>query len=416
MDIIFLDNGLIGRGEHSYSLIKQVGEALTRRGVRHLGFGTKAMQASVAEELGVLPHFNYPLYFAVVISEREHDRRRTLFAKILGLKADPTQPSEIDTWRVLNASFEKDLRALPPDAWSADNLIVVPACSQNEILGLVHALLARPEGARPRVLCQLMFGPNWTAWGRPAKLGTKLYRKAFALARPLIGKTLFFTTENEAMRRLYRTTFRIETDILPVPFGDVAPAAAPAERPVFGFFGNSKSDKGFHLLPKTIEICRARGLAADFTVQLQHCGWEPATVAAEAELRRMQGIRLIEGVLNGQDYAAETSRIDAMLLPYDPILFGLRGSGIFTQSAAAGRPVVASKGTFAGDSITRGEAEGEIFSPYDAPALADAVERLAGRLQGSHGRAAALAKAFRQSHSADAYVDVVLAHALRKPE
>lgn len=416
MDIIFLDNGLIGRGEHSYSLLKQVGGALTRRGFRHRAFGTKAMESSVAEELGAIPHFRYPLYFGVVIPQSQLERLRRLLAKILGLNAAATAPSEIDTWSVLNASFEKDLEALPPDIWSAGNLIIIPASSQNEIFGLIRALLAKPEGDRPRVLCQLMFAPNWTAWGRPAKLGNDLYRKAFVLARPLIGKTLFFATENEAMRRLYREEFCIETDILPVPFGDVAPAAPPADRPTFGFFGNSKCDKGFHLLPKAVEICRAQGLAADFTVQLQHCGWEPATVAAEAELRQLQGVRLIEGVLNEKDYIAETSRIDAMLLPYDPILFGIRGSGIFTQSVAAGRPVVASKGTFAGNSVARREAEGEIFSPYDAPTLAAAIMRLAGRLAQSHVRAAALAKTFAQNHSAGAYADVLLAHASQQPE
>jgi glycosyltransferase involved in cell wall biosynthesis len=140
---------------------------------------------------------------------------------------------------------------------------------------------------------------------------------------------------------------------------------------------------------------------------LQHNGWEPATVAAEQHLRRIPDIRLIEGVLSENDYIAETGRIDAMLLPYDPCLFGLRGSGIFTQSVAAGRPIIASAGTFAGTCIARGEAEGEVFSPYDAKAFAAAILRLSGRLAHSHTRAAQLARNFARKHNADAYVDVL---------
>ena len=232
----------------------------------------------------------------------------------------------------------------------------------------------------------------------------------------MIGRTLFFTVENEAIARLYHRKFRIDVDILPAPFGDVTPAAPVAGKPTFGFFGYSKCEKGFHLLPWAIEICRAQDLAANFTIQVQHHGWEPATVAAEAHLRRLPQVRLIEGVLSEEDYIAETARIDAMLLPYDPYMFGLRGSGIFTQSVAAGRPIVASAGAFAATCIARGEVEGEVFSPYDAEALADAITRLSSRLPASHVRAAALAKSFARRHSADAYVDVLLSRLARRSD
>jgi glycosyltransferase involved in cell wall biosynthesis len=412
-EIIFLDNGLMGRGEHSYSLLKQVGEALTRRGLRHRAFGTKSMDRSVAVELGVVPHFTFPLYFGVAPSDIELRRRRSFFARLLGIEADASTPSEFETWRVLNDSFGRDLDGLPPDVWSAGNLLIVPGLSQNELLGLIRGLLARPQERRPRVVAQLMFAPNWTTWGGKARLGTKFYRKAFARARPLIGKTLFFTTENQSIADLYRRNFGIDAEILPVPFGDMPLAAPLAKKPTFGFFGYSKGDKGFHLLPRAIELCRARGVEAEFTIQIQHSGWEPATVAAEGELRRLDGVRLIEGVLDEKAYVAETGRIDAMLLPYDPVLFGLRGSGIFTQSVSAGRPVVASAGTFAGASIASSEAEGEVFAPYEAQALADAIMRLADRLPESQARAEKLAKAFARKHSADAYVDVLVAHAAR---
>ena len=215
------------------------------------------MDRSVAEELGAVPHFNYSLY---------SQQWRPLLSRILRLEWDTARSSERATWQVLNNSFEQDVDALPADVWSAGNLLVIPGLSQNELLGLTRSLLAKPERLRPRVVCQLMFPPNWTTWGRPAKLGEKLYRKAFALARSLTGKALFFTTENPAIGRLYQTKFGIDAEILPVPFGDAQPAAPCGGTPTFGFFGYSKSDKGFHLLPRAIEICRARGVAADFTI------------------------------------------------------------------------------------------------------------------------------------------------------
>jgi glycosyltransferase involved in cell wall biosynthesis len=413
MEVIFTDSGLIGKGEHSYTLIKKVGEALTRRGVRHRAFGARSIDPAIVEELGVAPHFSHSLYFGVVAPTSKRRLPSALFDSLRRVDADPNLPSERETFKLLSASFEEDLAALPEDVWRADNLLVVPAISYNELAALIKTLLALPLGRRPHVICQLMFPPNWTSWGGSGKLGPGLYRKAFALARPLIGQTLFFTAENDAIARLYHKKFQIDVDILPAPFGDTRPAAPVAGTPTFGFFGYSKSEKGFHLLPRAIEICRERGLEANFTIQLQHNGWEPATVAAEAHLRRIPDVRLIDGVLSERDYIAETARIDAMLLPYDPYLFGPRGSGIFTQSVAAGRPIVASVGTFAATCVARGEAEGEVFSPYDAEALAAAITRLSSRLPASQVRAAALAKSFARRHSADAYVDVLLSRLAR---
>ena len=412
MEVIFVDNGLIGKGEHSYSLIKLVGERLTLCGVRYRAFGMKSIDPMIVAEIGAFPHFSRSLYENERPTPKE-ERWLRRFASARGRAFDATVPSERTSASVLNAAYDQDLAALPPDIWSSDKLIVAPAVSQNQIVGLVRTLRAKADGERLRVVCHLMFAPSWTPWGRNGKLGRRLYRKAFALARPMIGKTLFFTTENEAMAALYRNRYGIETSILPVPFGDTEPAAPCSGRPSFGFFGYSKCDKGFHLLPHAIEICRAHGLDANFTIQLQHSGWEPATVAAERALRQIPGVRLLEGVLSHEEYTVETGNIDAMLLPYDPVLFGLRGSGIFTQSVAAGRPVIASAGTFAGASIASGKAEGEVFSPQDSAALAAAVMRLSSRLDDSHGRAAKLARAFAHKHSAEAYVDVLLAHAGR---
>ena len=380
--------------------------------MKYRAFGVNSIDAMIVAEIGALPHFSRSLYE----SERPTPNEQSLlrfFALARGRAFDATIPSERTSARVLNAAYERDLAALPTDIWSSDKLIVAPAVSQNQIVGLVRTLLAKADGERLRVVCQLTFAPNWTPWGRTGKLGKRLYRKAFALAGPMIGKTLFFTTENEAIAGLYHDQYGIETTILPVPFGGAEPAPPCSGRPTFGFFGYSKCEKGFHLLPQAIEICRAHGLDANFTIQVHHSGWEPATVAAERALRQMPGVRLVEGVLSHEEYTAETGKVDAMLLPYDPVLFGLRGSGIFTQSVAAGRPVIASAGTFAGASIASGKAEGEVFSPQDSAALAAAIMRLRGRLADSHARAAKLAQAFAHKHSAKAYADALLAHAAR---
>jgi glycosyltransferase involved in cell wall biosynthesis len=198
---------------------------------------------------------------------------------------------------------------------------------------------------------------------------------------------------------------------LPVPFGASGPQQTMDGQVRVGFFGESRYEKGFHLLPMAIELCRRDGLDAEFIVQINNSGWSRCTIEAEAALRALKGVRFLEGELSTENYTAWTGQTDVMLLPYDPVTFGMRGSGIFTESVAAGRSVVASRGTFAGSSVENDQAEGEVFAPHTGEALAAAIARLMPRLPACKARAAARAKDFARSHSPDAYIDVLLAHA-----
>src|SRR5215831_7534442 len=162
MEVIFVDNGLIGKGEHSYSLIKLVGERLTLCGVKYRAFGMKSIDPMIVAEIGALPHFSRSLYE----SESPTPNERCLL-----------RLSALARGRAFNAAYERDLAALPPDIWSSEKLIVAPAVSQNQIVGLVRTLRAKADGERLRVVCQLMFAPNWTPWGRTGKLGQRIYRK-----------------------------------------------------------------------------------------------------------------------------------------------------------------------------------------------------------------------------------------------
>lgn len=410
MDVVFLDGGLNALGGHSYSLVKKVAAVVGARGHRVQIFGMRTMDREIAEELGAVPHFNASLYACIHPTKWELAKYRLEGALRLRHARSHLLRERLSAER-LNAGFRADLEALPAGVLAPGTLVVLPNVMQNQILGLVEALSGLPEAERPRVVCQLMFAPNWVPWRRSGELGPGIYEQAFALARPLIGRGLVFGTETAAIADLYRDGYGIEPIRLPVPFGNVERARPVPERPVFGFLGVSKNDKGFHLLPEAIRLCREQGLAAEFVIQVQRRGHEAETEAAEQALRSLAGVRIIDRILTDEEFAAETRKVDVMLLPYDPQVFGMRGSGIFTQSAAAGRPVVASAGTYAAASIAGGEAEGEVFAPYDAAAFAAAILRLAGRLEDSHARAAGLADRFAQATSAEAYVDALLAQA-----
>ncbi|MGB7127344.1 MAG: glycosyltransferase [Methylovirgula sp.] len=406
MEIIVLDNGLLGRGEHSYQLLLEICKALARRGIAYRVFGAKRMHRSLIADIGAIAHFRGSLY------EGKFPPFLEFVARIQALLRDFLSGksifSEERTWRVLNETYEGDLGRLPADVWKRENLVVVPAISQNQVYGLIRYLRSLSPRALPKVVCHLMFTPSWTPWGCNGRLGESYYRSAFMLAGGLIDSSLFFTTENDALADVYRRQFKINTTILPIALPIFRLPQTKAKKVRLGFFGYSKTEKGFHLLPEAIEFCRAKQLPVQFIVQIQHSNWEKKTIAAEKRLRRMPDVELVDGTMSNAEYAEKTNSVDITLLPYDPERFGPRGSGIFTAAVAAGRPIIAAQGIYAATSIERGEAEGEIFAPYDAAALAAAIERLLPRLSACRARAAERAAKFARRHSGDAYSDVLL--------
>ncbi|TAL80347.1 MAG: glycosyltransferase family 1 protein [Beijerinckiaceae bacterium] len=406
MKFVLIANGLTNHGEHSYRLVHEVLGALNRRGIEGRAYAAMSLDPAIVGEGIAIPHFKHSLYdhigtppltgFSAQIEQWRNG------GSIL------SRPDEYLTWRFLNRSFCRDLNTLPADDTSSNRLLVITAICQNQISGLADFMRSRPRGSLPNVVCQLMFPPHWTPWETPAKYADRYYREALQKAAPLIGDKLFFTTENEPIAQIYLERYGIETKILPVPFARTRPPRLSQKTVRLGFFGYSKSEKGFHLLPDVADLCRSAGLDVEFDIQIQHSRWEPVTIAAEEKLRGMPNVRLIEGALNSDDYTAATDRADVILLPYDPVLFGMRGSGLFTESVAAGRPIIASSGTFAGESILRGEAQGETFRPHDAQQLFAAIERILPRLPEIVARAQAQAESFARRHDGDAYVDALL--------
>jgi glycosyltransferase involved in cell wall biosynthesis len=407
MELIFLDAGLQNKAGHSYTLAKAVSQNLKRRNLPHRIFGLRSLEAPIALETGAIPHFTRSLYDGEDCSWWEK-LLRPARALIHGATGTGSDRSEQRSFKKLNEDFERDLQNLPEDVWQPRNLLYVVAISQNQILGLTRFLLKLPESHLPRIACNLMFPPSFVPWGTISEFGKRYYRGAFDEAAPLTGR-LYFTVENEAMRAGYLTDFGISARILPVPFAGARPNMTRAGPASIGFFGDSKCDKGFHLLPEAIALCQEMKLPAEFVIQVQHGHWEPRTIAAERALRALKGIRLVEGILSCEDYAFLTSGIDIMLLPYDPIAFGpARGSGIFTECVAAGRPVIAAQGTFAGGSVSEQKVEGEVFAPYTSAALAGAIARLLPRLPTCKARAAKRAKEYARRHNPDAFTEALL--------
>ena len=125
---------------------------------------------------------------------------------------------------------------------------------------------------------------------------------------------------------------------------------------VFGCFGEAREEKGFQLLPGIVErLIRRHGpRKVRFHVQTAASPIND-TVAIKATRRKLQrlaetnkadGAVVLMGAFENTDaYFATLAKSDALLMPYDPAAYQIRGSGVALEGLVLGIPIVVTEDT-----------------------------------------------------------------------
>jgi FkbM family methyltransferase len=100
-----------------------------------------------------------------------------------------------------------------------------------------------------------------------------------------------------------------------------------------------------------------------------------------AQMFESAGGTLVRGQLSDAQYAAMVGGAHVVLVPYRHDLFRTRTSGVVLDAIAAGKPVVATQGTWAGDLVERHGA-GSTFEDGDVDSFEFAVRRVLNDLRG----------------------------------
>ena len=124
----------------------------------------------------------------------------------------------------------------------------------------------------------------------------------------------------------------------------------------FGYFGEARQEKGFHLLPKIIEglVRRYGPHRVRFLVQTSATRQNDTdqTRAARHELQLLAEthkaggtIMLLDNSPDMSSYYRALAKCDAVLMPYDPSAYSVRGSGVALEGLVLGLPIVVSQST-----------------------------------------------------------------------
>lgn len=124
---------------------------------------------------------------------------------------------------------------------------------------------------------------------------------------------------------------------------------APCEEKTIVFLGESRRDKGFHLLPEIIShaMPKLKGRNYKFIIQiLGNSGFDEVISSAANKLRDIKSkhLEIIEGPINTKEYNKLLQKASVSLCLHDHQQYSLRSAGIITQSIYIGIPIVILKG------------------------------------------------------------------------
>jgi predicted O-linked N-acetylglucosamine transferase (SPINDLY family)/glycosyltransferase involved in cell wall biosynthesis len=325
----------------------------------------------------------------------------------------------LENFHAVNARFLEDLKQIPADNFSPDDLVYFPNLLQNQMQGIALWLGGLPESRRPAVAVMLRYlnhAMEYIQARAHVDLIPLLYRFA---ARSLLAvqPRSRICADTRELAEAYQKITGLPVLELPNPMDVSALIHAQAsskanERPVVLFQGHTSPLRGFHFLPDIIERCAGLDPKPLFVIQVQNRDMALQTGMGEVltRLERMAGadVRLVEGALDSDAYFALLAEADLVLLPYSPRFYGVGSSGVFTEAASAGKVIVVSAGTVA---ARQGKEFGlgvVLADSWDADSMARAVFKALENIDSLRKTAVAGAGSFRADQCAEGLWNILL--------
>lgn len=361
----------------------------------HLGYNLAL--ADAAKRTGIAPclvtHRKFPLDLAAGTPCRRIFHTDFRAAPPAWISANHRLLGLLENW--CDRQFGSDLKKFP-DPGSSD-AVFAQMLAPRHFLQWLDWLATRP--ASPRLFLHLGY--------RPGRFATPRISSALTRMSPAIKHRVVFVTDSEKLVGAFEQVLGAEVRYLPhIISYDFPPAAAarPPDRPIVVFVGgNARREKGFLEIVQAARAVLNSDAAGRYRFMIQ-CH-DPDPTCAEILRNAPSGERIewIGRPLDNDEYIRRIREADVLLTPYHLDCYELRTSGVFCEARVAGKPVIASRGSWAGDRIHR-EGGGWLVQEKDPAGLEAALRALPSELHHAAAEAEALAPQARREFSRDGFI------------
>lgn len=376
MKALIIDPALHSMGGHHYNAVLRLQAELRALNVTAPCLGSATADRQVADDLCCLPVFTHSVYG----------------------RANGTAAEFEDMSGRTSRELSQALRwlGIRPD------LIVLPCCDQMLAWAVAQQFKLGLLPAHARLLLWFLYGPDpLKALDAPGIAGlVGECRAGIADLTAALGDRTRMAAfcEIPVLADFYRS-LGLDVGVMPGPgllAAERIPDTAPRRPPTVSCLGFANRPKGYHLLPDAIDhVLEQDGDTRFFIHGILAESAEPADRQVFDRLTSLgQRVTVRQDALLPQEYRSLLAKTDLLLLPYDPIVYRSRGSGIFSDARIAGIPVVATAGcSFAQPAFDQGW--GVAFADYSPCGLAGAISSALDGLDGLTARAALAARQAR---------------------
>lgn len=274
--------------------------------------------------------------------------------------------------------FFKDLLKLNKKfSFCNNDLIIIPTAYEKQVLGVASFLKKLSNHDAPKIAIQFhqLFPPSKNSQIIANKNYRVKWEKKLSSAfekLPNFNISLW-TTESEMLNKDYIRLSNRKVGMLPVPYHAKRYKKKIINNKktfIFGFLGEGRQEKGLNILLEAILTIQKLGLEKSFEFIIQNMN--PRGYSKEEELRfnynlnkviSLSNVKIISGGIHPNNFTNLLTSLDVLILPYDPINYCRRVSGILIHSAIYKIPVITSSGTWSAEVIKNKKAAGLVF-PY----------------------------------------------------
>ncbi len=207
-------------------------------------------------------------------------------------------------------------------------------------------------------------------------------------------------TDSEPLGRSLENYFQQPFTVMPIPhtdFTEVAPLSVQADPIICWWPGAPREEKGWSVMGNLVSA------PCNSPVKIQ------VIAAAASRLKSpSQGIEvhLVGDRLDRDEYAHWLDRAQIILLPYDPVAYAERTSGIFTEAIIAERIPLVSAGTWMAQELAKYQLTDLVINWSDPVKVwREIPSKLANPV--IQEKLTAMGEAYRRYHCLDSYAEVM---------
>ena len=190
---------------------------------------------------------------------------------------------------------------------------------------------------------------------RPGRFTSFEITRSIKKLTDLLRQKIYFVTDSEKLVAPFTQAMGSTVHYLPhiISYAIPAPEAERKAKPITVFVpGNARREKGFvEAVEAAAQILLSpRREEFHFVIQCH----KPDTVCSEflrVHQSTLEGIEWIDRPLSNEEYLQQLTQSDILLLPYHLDCYEMRTSGIFTEARVAGKPVITTTQSWAGDRV-----------------------------------------------------------------